>query len=724
MQHLHVALRAGATVTARGDTWSVVASRVFDGSTWLTLEGRGPGNRGHRTTLIAPFDVIEPAPAAGLSKRRRQAAVRAALAALARDRPAGGLWTVAEGRFDVLPWQLSPTLAVLSGSTRILLADAVGMGKTLQAGLIAAELAARGLADHTLVLAPPGLRQMWADELGERLDLDVAVLDPAAIATRGRSLGIGHNPWTSAPVIISSIDFVKRPEVRAAVEAAPLDVLIVDEAHHLTPGSDRAAVADRLARRAPWLVLASATPHSGDPRAFRALLDLGRTGEPDEPPMRVFHRTPTDTGLARRRRTTVLDVVPSEAEQVLISELVAYGRAMCGGPLGARPGVRLVAGVLARRAASSAWAAERSLQRRLNALEAAAAIPGAIQPGLPWDEPEDGDDPELACLGVPGLSDQAVECDVLRRMVDSARIARVQPFKFRRLRRFLERVEEPTVVFTEFRDTLDACRVALGGGDEIACLHGGMSVAERRQSLGRFLDGRAAVLLATDVAGEGLNLQARARVVVTLEWPWNPQRLEQRVGRVDRLGQARTVHAVHLTARGTFEDTVVARVFLRAGRSRDELSRLVAMPTASAVEAAVLGGSAGEPAASAEMLVGPLADASVEAARIDELRRLAHLSGRATGRPCWAPPARRARLRQVALLVEVTAARAGRLEWSVVVPLQVRLDRTPHDRRGWRHVCRALAQADAVRRAAVAAAWRATGHARQWHGAAARLDAI
>ena len=724
MQQLRTRMRAGTTVTARGDLWSIAGSEHFDAGLFVALEGRGRGNRGQRTTLISPFDTIEPVFPRGLAWRRRRSAIRTALLALARSRPPSGLWTAVEGRFDLHAWQLAPALAVLDGTPRVLLADAVGLGKTLQAGLIAAELAARGLARHTLVLAPPALRDTWAAELGDRLGLEVAILDPAAITACHRARGGGANPWTSAPVIVSSIDFVKRAEVRAAVEAVPLDLLIVDEAHHLTPGSDRAAVVARFARRAPWLLLVSATPHSGDAGAFRALVELGSTGDAAEPPMRVFRRTPAEAGVHRRRRSTVLAVTPTAAELALVEGLLGYARAICHGPLGARPGVRLVAGVLVRRASSSAWAAECTLLRRLAAL--AGEPPGGetAQPALPWEEPDQGDVPEDAWIGVPGLPPGSGESERLRELATLARAARARPSKLLRLRRLLARLGEPAVVFTEFRDTLEACRAALESDREVACLHGGLGAAERRRALADFLGGRATVLLATDVAGEGLNLQTRARIVVTVEWPWNPQRLEQRIGRVDRLGQTRAVHAVHLTAKGTFEDTVLARMLARSARSRDELARLASLPAGPALEAAVLDGA--ECLIASPAALAPAADAAAlrEAHRLVEFRRLTSRAGLAPPEPCWAWPRRRTRPVRVAVLVEVSAARAGRLAWSTVVPLQVHLAYGPHDRRAWKAVCRQVARAADVHRAARAAARSAAGEVPRWRELSARVEAI
>src|SRR5690606_30956964 len=115
---------------------------------------------------------------------------------------------------------------------RVLLADGVGGGKTIEAGLIIAELTARGLARRTLVLTPAGLRRQWADELQARFGLYPVVLDKAALTGETRTLPVGASPWRANPLVVSSIDMVKRPENAAAIESAPVDLLVVDEAHH------------------------------------------------------------------------------------------------------------------------------------------------------------------------------------------------------------------------------------------------------------------------------------------------------------------------------------------------------------------------------------------------------------------------------------------------------------------------------------------------------------
>ena len=260
-------------------------------------------------------------------------------------------------------WLLAkfPALAVLGGTTRLLLADAVGLGKTIQAGLVLAETVARGWVERALILTPAALREGWADELERRFGLSALVLDHERLRRLRTGLPRAVNPWADAPIVVSSIDLVKRVEVRAAVEDSLLDLLIVDEAHHVTPATDRGALVERLARRTPWLVLASATPHTGDRGRFRYLLDLGRVG-PREPRMRAFRRSRLDVGIRSVRRVHVLRVATTPAEARLQSAIREYAQAVARE---AAPGIRLVGEVVARRATSSALAVERTLARRL-----------------------------------------------------------------------------------------------------------------------------------------------------------------------------------------------------------------------------------------------------------------------------------------------------------------------------------------------------------------------
>jgi len=216
--------------------------------------------------------------------------------------------------------------------------------------------------------------------------------------------------------------------------------------------------------------------------------------------------------------------------------------------------------ILRKRALSSPVAAARSLARRLELLASREPVP--LQRSLFEEEPIDDDVP-AAILGAPGLEDVALEVRSLRALVEAAAAAVSRDSKLAFLRRLLRRTRgESAVVFTEYRDTL---LYLAGVLPESLQLHGGMSAADRTAVQARFnRDG--GLLLATDAAAEGLNLQGRCRLVINYELPWNPGRLEQRIGRVDRIGQRRVVHAVSLLARDTAEDLVVANVVRRLER--------------------------------------------------------------------------------------------------------------------------------------------------------------
>lgn len=691
MQELRSVPSPGRDVRIRQQRWHLTAVRAFERCALVTIDGRDQANAGDRLTLLAPPDRIVAPSHARLPRRTRDALTFGLLDAIGRARHPGTLWAAAGARFALHAWQLAPALAIVNGATRVLLADGVGLGKTIQAGLILAELLARGLVERALILTPAGLRTSWRDELGRWMGITATVMDQAALAVLAHDAERGANPWGGATVMVSSIDLVKRPEVRAAVEREPVDLLIVDEAHHATPSSDRGRLVARLARRAPWVVLASATPHTGDAAAFRWLLDLGATRTGDQP-MRVFRRSREHTGLRVHRRTCVLLVRPHSDEAQLLDALVAYARDLARS--GAAEGsLSLLATVLARRATSSAYALRRTLARRLEALSAstAGATTPAAQPALPWEELDDNDDGRVAGLGWRALAG-GDEVARLRDLVALADRAAVNPSKFARLRRLLTRTTEPAVVFTEFRDSLVACHHWLATGTSTVCVHGGMDVGERDRALGRFLGGEARILLATDVAGEGLNLQARARLVVTLEWPWSPQRLEQRIGRVDRIGQARRVHAVHLTARDTFEETVVARALARDARARSDLAAW------SSSEAAV-----------------------AEAARATTARQLI-ARARGSLRPGWCLPARGRQIGRVVVVFDgTTFGPTGRPLSRAPVAVEVTLARTPRDRRAWGRLCRQLTRDPRVR----AAALTANGDDRErWDKAGDRVAAL
>ena len=563
-------LRPGDPVRIRGERWRVARRVAYGEVTLIEVSGADRANRGTRARFLLPFEPLEPlavSAAPELVRPARWRRIVRALLAEATPTP-HALRAAARARLTIVPFQLEPALASTEGrACRFLIADEVGLGKTIQAGLIVAEVFARQPDARALVVCPAGLRDQWQAELEGRFDLHAVVLDGAAIARGVAEQGADVNPWMSRRLVVTSIDYLKRPEVIRALEATVWDVVVFDEAHALAGPSDRATAAAALAMRARRVVMLTATPHSGDEDAFGRLSALGRLA--NDSPLIVFRRTRADAGVTRVRRSTMLRVRPSRQEMAVHQALLSYARRVWDSSSSAHPGARLAMTVLMRRACSSVMSLAQSLERRRLLLRASPAE--GAQFALPFLEP-DGDEEPVLLLAAPGLLDGTEEDRTLERLLALAREAARCQSKFAALVRLLSRVDEPVLVFTEYRDTLAHLEQQLPA--PAVTLHGGMTLRQRQHAAREFTEGIAPILLATDAASEGLNLQKRCRLVVNLELPWTPLRLEQRVGRVDRIGQVRPVHALHLVARGTGEESVVARLFARQARARASLEQI------------------------------------------------------------------------------------------------------------------------------------------------------
>ena len=196
----------------------------------------------------------------------------------------------------------------------------MGLGKTIQAGLILAEAASRGDMGRALVLTPPGLRDQWAGELRERFGLEPVVADAAWLRSSADELPAWVNPWSVPQVVVASIDFVKRPDVRASVEDIQWDVVVVDEAHQACHDTDRHEVAHALACRARRVLLLTATPHAGDQERFESLCRIG-SRVPSEP-IAMFRRSRTDAGLPSLRRVRAITVNQTAGERQLHASLL------------------------------------------------------------------------------------------------------------------------------------------------------------------------------------------------------------------------------------------------------------------------------------------------------------------------------------------------------------------------------------------------------------------
>jgi len=564
--------RPGDLVVVRRSRWRVADVRRYEHCALVTLHGSGRHDTRAVRRVVTPFDVIE-----CIDRDRRPRVIgsrgwwRACGTAIAGERPARGLVAARAAAIDLLPYQLEPALAVVHGlATRLLLADEVGLGKTIQAALIVSELIARGAIERVLVLTPAGLRDQWVDELSRRFDITAMRVDARMLRRAAIDLPIGVNPWSTVGVAIASLDYVKRPEVAPAVASVPWDVVVVDEAHTAAADSDRRAAAHALASNASYVLLLTATPHSGDRDRFASLCDVGAV---DDTPLVVFRRTRSDVGVAGRRRVHVVRVRASAAERRMHSRLLRYASAVREERANRRSAETLLAlGVLHKRMLSSAWSLAQSVERRLQSIATEDDVDEPAQLTLPladaFGESTDADQPP-AWPSTLRLGDRDRERRLLTVLLSAAREAAAAETKLRRLAALLRRTSERMVVFTEYRDTL--LHILRKIARPAIVLHGGLGREERADALRTFATTPGAVLLATDAASEGLNLHHGCRSVVNLELPWNPSRLEQRIGRVDRIGQPRTVHAFHLVAATTGEDRVLDRLRARIAVAESDM---------------------------------------------------------------------------------------------------------------------------------------------------------
>jgi superfamily II DNA or RNA helicase len=601
LQPLPAGIGPGVRVQIRGVRWRV--ERIVAREDCCELHVTSEMDDGRRV-LLWPFDRPVPVDVQvplGVVRLRTwwRALVTAAASAVGPFTP-----RAREVRAEVLPYQLEPAIAMARGALRILLADEVGLGKTVQAGWIIGDLIERQRDARVLIGVPAGLRRQWASELGTLFRLTVKNVDAAWLRATVADIPADVSPWSPPGIYLGSIDFLKRPDIERSLRSLPWDLLVVDEAHGAAAPTDRHAAIAAVARQARRVVSITATPFSGNASAFLSVAALGEISKPSVPPL-MFRRSREDIGDRRRRRHRFASIRISRPEFRLQRLLERYSRTVWRESTGEVDDARLAVTILRKRALSSPAAAERSLRRRLALLQ---GVEAPRQLSL-FDEEDTGDndlmDPVLAA---PGLVDAAREHQWLATMIEAAGTATASDSKLRHLLRLRERTRgEPAIVFTEYRDTLRFLSAAV---PDCLQLHGGMTAAERSVVQRRFNDA-GGWLLATDAAAEGLNLQQCCRLVVNYELPWNPARLEQRIGRVDRIGQHMAVHAVTLVAKDTAEDLVVANLMKRLARIAATLGdrdRLAAFLDDARVARSVIGVAERDPP-------GPPPDSTLEAVR-------------------------------------------------------------------------------------------------------------
>lgn len=514
---------------------------------------------------------------------------------------------LASVRAEILPHQVEAVYGHMlpKRPLRLLLADDPGAGKTVMTGLYLREALLRGLVRRVLVVAPGGLVRQWLWEMEGRFGLPFRPLD-------GEALRGGKEALLAHPFWVARLDALAR-SLEGGLGALALegawDLVVFDEAHRLSATLEgeevrrtrRYRLGEALARF-PGLLLLTATPHRGKTADFLLLLRLLSPEDfpslealpPKETLERyVLRRQKEDlvrldgSPLFPERTSRTLAYALEGRELALYENVTAYvlegmGRAE-GLPRDRRNALGFALALIQRRLASSPLALYRTLRRRREALEALREA-GRLAPSLPdWealaeeDEYPAGDEEPPLAQATAARSMEELEEEVAWLKALEAQAYELYRSGQDRKRRALEELlaqvgEEPLLVFTEYRDTLEYLKERLEAlGIPHAALHGGMGPREREEALAALRGRRGGfVLLATDAAGEGLNLQ-EARLVVNYDLPWNPVRLEQRFGRVHRIGQRYPCVMWNLLAENTREGRVFRVLFEKLERVGEAL---------------------------------------------------------------------------------------------------------------------------------------------------------
>ncbi|MBP8952841.1 MAG: DISARM system SNF2-like helicase DrmD, partial [Armatimonadetes bacterium] len=534
---------------------------------------------------------------------------------------------------EIEDYQLDPVVrAIQMPRVNLLVADDVGLGKTIEAGLVALELIIRHRARRVLVVCPASLQMQWQEQMRDKFGLEFRIVDSELMRALRRKRGIHVNPWAHFPRLITSIDFLKRERpLRLFSETLPsqgeplyprrYDVLILDEAHNCAPsGRGRYATDSQRTEAIRLLVphfehklFLTATPHNGYPESFTALLELldnqrfARGTQPDRSQLGavMVRRLKSELesnwdGTPRfpKRAIEPLEVAYTEEERRVHSALREYSRLrqQAAAEGAERFATEFVLKMLKKRLFSSPAAFAITLEQHEKSLRSARRAGQAdgtrgrnLQRQLDRADEDYYDDDEAEQANADAVDaatrlfrpPDETERELLKGMKEWADRASGQldakatgliDWLHKTIRPGGKWCDERVIIFTEYRATQNwlhgiMAREGLAGGDRLLTLHGGMQTDEREKVKAAFqarpTESSVRILLATDAASEGIDLQNHCHRLIHYEIPWNPNRMEQRNGRIDRHGQK--------------ADEVLIYHFVGSGY-RDREARMVEMP--------------------------------------------------------------------------------------------------------------------------------------------------
>jgi len=511
-----------------------------------------------------------------------------------------------------LPHQIEAVYSRMLQSPRVryLLADDPGAGKTIMSGMLIRELLARKSIERILILVPPLVLKQWQEELYEKFGEEFVIVNRNLLNSSG-----DINPFEAHDKIITSIYWSAREDVKSLILKTSFDLVIVDEAHKMaayTRGVKKRKVqrtkmyqlGEALLRHTEHCLLLTATPHKGDKENFRHLMSLidhdifshlnsGESMYEKSNPF-VIRRLKESmvnfdgTPLFPKRTTKTITFDLSEEEQQLYDEVTAYVREHFNrAKQNNNQNVAFAMMVLQRRLSSSVEAIYLSLVRRKERLEKLLYSQQSYQE-IDIDDyidmaAEEQEELELQLEGAVETFDPhelQQEIDVLNRLIYKANIIRQKDVerKYTELERTLFNPNgllakgEKILIFTESKDTLYYLeRKLLAHVPEVAKIVGHFSMEQRRAEVEKFRND-VQIMLATDAGGESINLQF-CNQMINYDIPWNPNRLEQRMGRIHRIGQKNEVFIFNLVASNTREGDVLIRLLEKMEQMRNDLGQ-------------------------------------------------------------------------------------------------------------------------------------------------------
>ena len=497
-----------------------------------------------------------------------------------------------------LPHQYHVLTRVLGDNNiRYILADEVGLGKTIEAGLIIKELKARGLIRRILVVCPTGLVTQWGLEMQEKFDEKFHVIVPDDYATI-RKLTDSDDIFSQFDQVISPMDSIKPLEERKGwsqerVEAynnervnsiisSGWDLVVIDEAHRVAGSTSDVArhkLGRLLADASPYLLLLTATPHNGKSEPFLRLVRLvDRKAFPSVEAIvkeqvapyliRTEKREAIDNDgnrLFKNRTTTTVELTWDErhTEQRLLYDLVTSYVATSYNKVkrakGEKVWVAFLLIMLQRLVTSSTSAIRHSLKRRIRVLESQEFNTRIISDVEASEIGFEDDMNSILAAVSLGTREEIIELQQIAAVAGQAEY-QYNDVKVEPLFEIVERVlvgdaSRKIIIFTEFIDTQVYLNKLLENrGYSVSILNGSMSIEERNEVLSEFKM-KTSILISTDAGGEGLNLQFSS-CVINYDLPWNPMKIEQRIGRVDRIGQTRDIEVYNFVLTETVESKV------------------------------------------------------------------------------------------------------------------------------------------------------------------------